>query len=276
MDHDFQRVADLELLGLDRERELTERENPLGLPADVDEQLVLILSDDDAGENLTLVEDLQALFVETLLERELVFFFVDRRRRRDGGGNGVCDFLCDILFLAAAAPPGPALTDNRSHDAASATQTRFVEATVNSELMLKLAFPTLGIDVIVHARPARRDGSLEDVSDRAVQPAPRRFADRVGRAARFDPRFPQRFASVDVPDPRNAGLIQEERLDRRATPRQHTQERLAGKALGKGLDPAVRVPGLVFSEETHPSKGPNVGEAQTDAVFEPDEDASVR
>jgi hypothetical protein len=63
VDHDFQGVADLELLGLDRERELAEGENPLGLAADVDEQLVLILGDDDAGENLTLVEDLQALFV---------------------------------------------------------------------------------------------------------------------------------------------------------------------------------------------------------------------
>ena len=44
-----------------------------GLAADVDEQFVLILRDDDAGEDLAFVENLQALFVHALLERELVF-----------------------------------------------------------------------------------------------------------------------------------------------------------------------------------------------------------
>ncbi|MBV8582020.1 MAG: hypothetical protein JOZ86_15460 [Candidatus Eremiobacteraeota bacterium] len=87
MDHDFQGVADLQFFGLDRERELAERQNTLGLAADVDEKLVLILRDDDAGENLTFIEDLEALFVQALLERELILFFVDRRRRSDGGGN---------------------------------------------------------------------------------------------------------------------------------------------------------------------------------------------
>jgi len=87
VDHDFQGVADLQFFWLDRERELAERQNTLGLAADVDEKLVLILRDDDAGENLTFIEDLEALFVQALLERELIFFFVDRRRRSDGGGN---------------------------------------------------------------------------------------------------------------------------------------------------------------------------------------------
>ena len=87
VDHDFQSVADLQFFGLDRERELAERQNTLGLAADVDEKLVLILRDDDAGENLTFIEDLEALFVQALLERELILFFVDRRRRSDGGGN---------------------------------------------------------------------------------------------------------------------------------------------------------------------------------------------
>jgi hypothetical protein len=39
----------------------------------------LVLGDDDAGEDLALVENLEALFVEALFERELVLFFVDRR-----------------------------------------------------------------------------------------------------------------------------------------------------------------------------------------------------
>jgi hypothetical protein len=84
MDHDFEGVADLELLRFDRKRELAEREDAFGLAADVDEQFVLILGDDDAGEDLTLVENLEALFVQALLERELVLFFVNDGGRRCG------------------------------------------------------------------------------------------------------------------------------------------------------------------------------------------------
>jgi hypothetical protein len=41
----------------------------------------LVLGDDDAGENLALVEDFQGLFVEALLECELIFFVVCVRSR---------------------------------------------------------------------------------------------------------------------------------------------------------------------------------------------------
>jgi hypothetical protein len=115
----------LEFLGLDRERELAEREDALGLAADVDEQFVLVFGDDDAGENLALVENLEALFVEALLERELVFFFVvSGAASRQPPQREVSVLvkwwsnflrLC-ILFLAAAAPPGPALAEDRAHD----------------------------------------------------------------------------------------------------------------------------------------------------------------
>jgi hypothetical protein len=84
VDHDFQGVADLQLLRFDRKRELAERKDAFGLAADVDEQLVLVLGDDDAGEDLTFVENLEALFVQTLLEGELVLFFVNDGGRRCG------------------------------------------------------------------------------------------------------------------------------------------------------------------------------------------------
>jgi len=87
MDHDFERVADLQLFGLDGERELPEGKRPLGFAADVDEQFILILGDDDAGQDLPFVENLEALFVEALFERELVFFFDDRRFRRERGSD---------------------------------------------------------------------------------------------------------------------------------------------------------------------------------------------
>jgi hypothetical protein len=87
MDHDLELVAHLELFGLDRKRKLAEGERAFGLAADIDEQFVLVLRDDQAGEDLAFVEDLEAFFVEALLEGELVFFFLDDLfdRRGDGG-----------------------------------------------------------------------------------------------------------------------------------------------------------------------------------------------
>ncbi len=76
MDHHFEFVADAEFFRLDDERKLAEGQNAFGLAADVDEQFVLIFCNDDADEDLALVENLEALFVQALLERELVFFFL--------------------------------------------------------------------------------------------------------------------------------------------------------------------------------------------------------
>jgi hypothetical protein len=89
VDHDLKRVADLELFGVDGKAEFAEGQRALGFAADVDEQFVLILRDDDAGEHLAFVENFQALFVQALLERELIFFFgFDCRRwRSDSASN---------------------------------------------------------------------------------------------------------------------------------------------------------------------------------------------
>jgi hypothetical protein len=87
MNHHFERVADFESFGFDRERELAEGKNAFGFASDVHQQFVLIFLNDDAGEDLALVEDLERFFVETLLECELIFFFELRGvnfSRRDG------------------------------------------------------------------------------------------------------------------------------------------------------------------------------------------------
>ncbi len=91
MNHHFELVADLERLRIDRETQLAERKRAFRLASDVDQQFFLILGDDDAGQDLTLVEDFQALFVEPLLEGELVFFSYRRFRRSD--------FSCRDLFV---------------------------------------------------------------------------------------------------------------------------------------------------------------------------------
>jgi hypothetical protein len=89
VDHHFERVADLELFGLDGQGKLAEGKRAFGFAADIDEQFVLVLRDDDAGEHLAFIENFQALFVQALLESELIFFFgFDCRRwRSDSASN---------------------------------------------------------------------------------------------------------------------------------------------------------------------------------------------
>jgi hypothetical protein len=79
VDHHLELVADVQFLGLDDEREFAEGEDAFGLAADVDQQFVLIFRNDDADEDLAFIENFEALFVEPLFERELVFFFVEGR-----------------------------------------------------------------------------------------------------------------------------------------------------------------------------------------------------
>ncbi len=72
VNHHLELVADVEFLGIDGEREFPEAEDAFRFSADVDEEFVLILRDDDAGQYLALIEDLQALLVHALFECELV------------------------------------------------------------------------------------------------------------------------------------------------------------------------------------------------------------
>jgi hypothetical protein len=74
MNHHLDGVADLEQFGIDGERQLAERKYAFGLSAYVDQHLILVSLDDRAGENLSLVENLERFFVEALFERELIFF----------------------------------------------------------------------------------------------------------------------------------------------------------------------------------------------------------
>jgi hypothetical protein len=87
VDHHFELVADVQFTRVDGERKLAEAQKAFGLAADVHQQFVLIFRDDDPGEDLALVKDLETLFVEPLFKRELVFGFVRLQRSMVDGGN---------------------------------------------------------------------------------------------------------------------------------------------------------------------------------------------
>jgi hypothetical protein len=133
VDHDFEGVPDLEIFWFNGERELAERQNAFGLTADVDEQFVLVFLNDDAGEYLAFVQNLQRFFVETLFECELILFFVVSWRdfsRRDVEFPTFFNFFIG-LALTGPAPPRSALSEHRSNDWVATPQTRFVFSSID-------------------------------------------------------------------------------------------------------------------------------------------------
>jgi hypothetical protein len=75
VNHHFDGIADLEQFGINGERQLAERKYAFGLSTDVDQHFILVSLDDRTGENLSLVENFERLFVQALFERQLIFFF---------------------------------------------------------------------------------------------------------------------------------------------------------------------------------------------------------
>jgi hypothetical protein len=81
MDEHLERIANLEIGDAHTRRQFAPGHDAFGFAADVDEQLVMRLRDDDAREHLTFVEGSQTRFVELLFERELVLCLRFRVRR---------------------------------------------------------------------------------------------------------------------------------------------------------------------------------------------------
>ncbi len=131
---------------------------------------------------------------------------------------------------------------------------------------MKPALEPFGIDVIVDARPPRLDGAEQNVADRAVKPAAGRLRNLLRGAIGTYPGLPQSLARVDVPDARNMLLVEQERLDRRPTPVQHTHKGLRGKGLRERFHPAVGVPHLAGLQQPHATELADVGETQPPAV----------
>src|SRR5579872_2956527 len=137
-------------------------------------------------------------------------------------------FFCDST-LAGSTPPRTTRTDDRSYDQRSTAVARVARSSVDRKDVLKAALQAIRVHVIVDARSAQVDRALQYVDDRMVQSVNRRFRQRLGRAAGTDPGLPERLACIDVADARDASLIEEECLDRRCPPRQHTQKPLLCK-----------------------------------------------
>src|SRR5204862_2573426 len=112
--------------------------------------------------------------------------------------------------------------------------------------------------------------------ERLDDPAPQTLAVlRLHGTRRREPmkgRPVERFVGVDVPDPRDSELVQEERLERRPPSRRQATQLVRGERVGERLDPEPRAEiaiELRVAEDHAVAESARVAEEEARPAFEP-------
>jgi hypothetical protein len=107
---------------------------------------------------------------------------------------------------------GAATTHDRAVNRCAATVAWLAGALVDIKALLHLTIAIWG-GVIVDRRAASGNGFAQHADDREVQRVDLGGAQRVRRGKWMDPRAPKRLIGVDVADPNDAALVEQEALD---------------------------------------------------------------
>ena len=113
--------------------------------------------------------------------------------------------------------------DDDPLDRPAAARAGLAGALVDLQVLLHLAV-AVGRGVVVDRAAAPLDGLGQDPPDRLVEAALVGRAQRAGRPQRMEPRRPQRLVGVDVADPGEEGLVEQERLEPALPPPQPAPE----------------------------------------------------
>jgi hypothetical protein len=113
---------------------------------------------------------------------------------------------------------GAATPNDRALNCCTTTATWLTGALVNVKALLHLAIAIWGC-VVVNRRAASGNGLAQHANDREVQRVNLSGAQHICRGERMDLRAPECLVGVDVADPNDAALIEEETLDASPTMR---------------------------------------------------------
>src|ERR1700686_4818618 len=186
-----------------------------------------------------------------------------------------CEAFLVLVLLATATPPSAALCEYRSHDGSSTSETVVAVPAVDTELVLKSALEPFGVDLIVDAGPTlfdRAPGDGRNRTPKTGRPFPR---GGPGGTTRVNPRLPERFAGIDVADPRNATLVEQEHLDRCRSPIQQAGKPLERENVREGLQTDLGSPRFFRSDKAHPAELPDVRERESAFVVERQQNVRV-
>lgn len=110
--------------------------------------------------------------------------------------------------MRAAAADGDLL------DGSAAGGARLACAVVDAEVLLMVAVAALAVAVVAEGRAAVGEAVTEDALDGRCELLALCLCQAAGLAARIDPGKEQGLVGIDVAEPRDAALVEQERLDR--------------------------------------------------------------
>src|SRR4051794_36778439 len=142
--------------------------------------------------------------------------------------------------LASGTEVGRAAADDDADDRAAAAQAVLTLASVNEELVLHRPLLAPGVAIVVDRRAAGVDASLQRRHHRVTQRLQVLGLHRAGGRERVQLCSEERLVGIDVADARDAGLVEQEGLERGRPPRGHLPQRLRGELGGERLDPELR------------------------------------
>ncbi len=156
---------------------------------------------------------------------------------------------------------------------------------VNPEGMLEIAERAVGLSVVAQRRAAGRERRVENLADRAREAPERSFRPAGGRdqpaagGERRNPGAVQRLADIDIAEPGDHALIQQQGLDRRRPAAKGAGEKGGVERVAQRLDPEA-VEQLVRVErrrrdEQHEAEAARVVVGDAGAVFHMEDDVIV-
>jgi hypothetical protein len=107
---------------------------------------------------------------------------------------------------------GAATTHDRTVNRRAAAAAWLTGALVDIKALLHLAV-AIWCRVVVNRRAASGNGLAQHANDRKMQRIELRWAQFIGGGKRMDLRAPKRLVGVDVADPNDAALVEQETLD---------------------------------------------------------------
>src|SRR4051794_28707902 len=129
------------------------------------------------------------------------------------------------FHLAARAEIGRAAADGDADDRPAAAQALLALPRVDEELVLHRALLAAGVAVVVDRGAAGVDPGLQRRDDPLAQRLQVLRLHRAGGRERVQLSAEERLVGVDVADAGDAGLVEEEGLQRRLPPRRHLSQR---------------------------------------------------
>src|SRR3954469_23096162 len=181
------------------------------------------------------------------------------------------------FHLAARAEVGRAAAEHVADDRAAAPHALLALPGVDEELVLHRALLAAGVAVVVDRGATGVDPGLQRRDDPVAQRLQVLGLHRAGGRERVQLGPEERLVGVDVADPGNAGLVEEEGLQRRLPPRRHLPQRLRGELGRERLDPELREPLLqpCVPDREGLAEAARVGEPELAVVVEDEAGAQV-